>query len=542
MGIGRFFGLLLLLCFYHSYSQAEVDCKSDTLGLCTPTIEQIIEESSIETIEFKDGGVYTTTETTKTTTTTTVTNEDSGDILDGTNGYVSSSKEGDMDSDWGGQGPASMPSGSTCGQLGTDKCAMITGGGSSTSVMGVENMGTTFINTVDISDLNFTHGGRTNYEIKVYKPDAQDSIYMHITGRDGTTDVFSGTDILSASGVNSQYGEYSGGFDFSGSLTSIIIEVGGRDINMAIGPMFDDVQVNVLYNVVNTIVEQTITSVEMFVALNSDAPEEVLDVVEDIFEVNTPVETEVGLDLKPIETEDITYESVEIEIAEIEIQEIEVASIDMPKTEVEVNTIEVEAEIEMELEMDLETEIEVDTNVGGEENTETTTESTQEPDQTESNQSENDVEETNEQTSEAKEEKQETQSDEESKEEQTKVAEKQEEQKKEEPQQETKKNEKTKTAEKKQTSKEKAAKKVMKKIDDKKRYDESSQIKTLVVMQVLGNTKTFFESQQQLNDRVEFFTDFTLPDAVISDNDLAGYFLFIGSDGIMNEIVESQYK
>ena len=82
----------------------------------------------------------------------------------------------------------------------------------------------------------------------------------------------------------------------------------------------------------------------------------------------------------------------------------------------------------------------------------------------------------------------------------------------------------------------------MKKIDDKKRYDESSQIKTLVVMQVLGNTKTFFESQQQLNDRAEFFTDYTLPDAVISDNDIAGYFLFIGSDGIMNEIIESQYE
>ena len=540
--VGKYFLLWLLLCFYHSYSHAEVDCKTDTVGLCTPTIEQIIEESSIETIEFKDGGINTTTETTKTTTTTTVTNEDSGDILDGTNDYVVSSKEGDMDIDWGGQGSASMPSGSTCGQLGTDKCAMITGGGNSTSVMGVPNMGTTFINTVDISDLNFTHGGRTNYEIKVYKPDAQDSIYMHITGRDGTTDVFSGTDILSASGVNSLYGEYSGGFDFSGSLTSIIIEVGGRDINMAVGPMFDDVQINVLYNVVNTIVEQTITSVEMFVALNSDAPEEVLDVVEDIFEVNTPVETDVGLDLKPIETEDITYESVEIEIAEIEIQEIEVASIDMPETEVEVNVIEVEAEIEMELEMDLESEIEIDTNVGGEENTETTTESTQEPEQTESNQAENDVSETNEEPKEESIEETAEESNEETNESKTTTAEKKSEQKQEQPQKKTEKDGKTKVVQKKSSSKEKAAKKVMKKIDDKKRYDESSQIKTLVVMQVLGNTKTFFESQQQLTDRAEFFTDFTLPDAVISDNDLAGYFLFIGSDGIMNEIIESQYK
>jgi len=518
------------------------------VGLCTPTIEQIIEESSIETIEYESSGYTITTETTTNTTTTTVTNEDSTDVLDGSNDYVVSSKEGDMDIDWGGQGSASMPSGSTCGQLGTDKCAMITGSGNSTSSMGVANMGTTFINTVDISNLNITKGGETNYSIKVFKPDAQDSIYMHITGRNGKTNVFTGTDILSASGTNSQFGQYSGGFDFSGSLTSVIIEVGGRDINLAVGVMFDDVQVNVLYNVVNTIVEQTITSVEMFVALNTDAPEEVLDVVEDIFEVNAPVETDVGMEFEPIEVEEITYESVEIEIAEIEIEEIQVASIEVTNTEVQVDVVQVETEIEMELEMELDLEVSVepeivaDTDVGGEESTETNTESTQEPDQTESNQSENDVEETNEQTSEAKEEKQETQADEESKEEQSKVVEKIKEEKKEEPQQETKKTEKAKTAEKKQSSKEKAAKKVLKKIDDKKRYDESSQIKTLVVMQVLGNTKTFFDSQQQLNDRVDFFTDVTLPDAVISDNDMAGYFLFVGSDGLMNEIIDSQYK
>jgi hypothetical protein len=539
--VGGCFLLWLLLCLYPSYSKA-VDCDTDTVGLCTPTIEQIIEESSIETIEFQDGGILTTTETTTTTTTTTVTNEDSGDILDGNNDYVVSSKEGDMDIDWGGQGPATMPSGSTCGQLGTDKCAMITGSGNSTSNMGVSGMGTTFINTINISDLNFTHGGRTNYEIKVYKPDAQDSIYMHITGKNGTTNVFNGTDILSASGTNSQYGQYSGGFNFSGSLTSIIIEVGGRDINMAVGPMFDDVQVNVLYNVVNTIVEQTITSVEMFVALNTDAPEEVLEVVEDIFEVNAPVETDVGLDFEPIETEDITYESVEIEIAEIEIQEIDVASIDMSDTNVEVSVIEVEAEVQMELEMELETEIEIDIDVGGEENTETATESTQEPKQTENNQAENDASNTNEEPTEESVEETTEESNEETNESKSIESEQKSEEKQEQQQEKTEKDAKTKVVQKKSSSKEKAAKKVLKKIDDKKRYDESSQIKTLVVMQVLGNTKTFFESQQQLNDRAEFFTDFTLPDAVISDNDLAGYFLFIGSDGIMNEIVESQYK
>ena len=82
----------------------------------------------------------------------------------------------------------------------------------------------------------------------------------------------------------------------------------------------------------------------------------------------------------------------------------------------------------------------------------------------------------------------------------------------------------------------------MKKISDKKRYDNVAQTKTLIVMQVLGNSKSFFADQQQLNDRIGFFTDKTLPDAVINDNDLASYFLFVGSDGLMNEMIESQWQ
>ena len=508
--------LCILVCL--SFSSRAVDCTADTVGLCTPTIEQIIEETSIETIEFQADGILTTTETTTTTTTTTVSNQDSGDLLDGTNDYVTTKYEGDMDIDWGGQGPATMPSGNTCGQLGTDKCAMITGGGNSTSTMGVENMGTTFIQTVNISDLNISKGGRTNYTIKVEKQDAQDSIYMHITGKNGATDVFSGTDILSASGTNSGFQSYAGGFDFAGSITTVIIEVGGRDINLAIGPMFDDVTVNVLYNVINTIVEQTITSVEMFVAYNIDAPEEVIDIVEDIFDSNIPVETDVGLDFEPIEVEEISYESVEIEIAEIEIEEIQVASVDLAEPEtVEVSIVDVEAEIEMELEMDME---DVETNT-------TETESPQES----PNESEN-AEPTEEKTEEPTEEP---------KQEETEVVEAKEESTQEETQDDEKTSE-TKTVEKKDSSKEKAAKKILKKIDDKKRYDSNSQLKTLVVMQVLGNTKSFFDTQQQLNDRLGFFTDTTLPDAVISDNNIAGYLLFGGSDFLMNEMIDSQWQ
>ena len=485
---GLCFTLWLFISVFLSFSSKGVDCDTDTIGLCTPTIEEIIDEVITETIEHEADGITITTTTETTTTTTTVTNEDSGNLLDGDNDFVTSKFEGDMDIDWGGQGPASMPSGSSCGQLGTDKCAMITGSGNSTSVNGVSGMGTTFVNTIDISDLDFDKGGKTNYTIKVDKQDSSDSIYMHITGKNGNTNVFSGTDILSASGTNSGYQSYEGGWDFSGSLTTVIVEVGGRDINLSIGPLFDDVTISVLYNVVNTIVTQSITSVEMFIALNIDSPEDVIDVVEDIFESNDMVETDSGYELEPIDMNEPSYESVEIEIEEIEIAEIEI------------EVVEMEMELEMELEMEMETSTEepVEEPVKAKEETETVSnEIESEPDQ-------ESVEEVK--TEEKKE----------------KTVEK--------------------TVQKKESSKEKAVKKIMKKISDKKRYDNISQTKTLVVMQVLGNTKNFFESQQVLNDRVDFFSNVRIPDTVISDNDMASYFLFIGSDGLMNDIIDSQWQ
>ena len=482
--------MLLWLCIsvFLSFSSKAVDCSTDTIGLCTPTIEEIIDEVVTETIEHEADGITITTTTETTTTTTTVTNENSNDILDGDNDYVVSSKEGDMDIDWGGQGPASMPSGNSCGQLGTDKCAMITGSGNSTSTMGVSGMGTTFINTVNVSDLNIKHGGRTNYSIKVDKQDASDSIYMHITGKDGSTNVFSGTDILSASGTASGYQTYESGFDFSGSITTVIIEIGGRDINMAIGPMFDDVSINVLYNVINTIVTETITSVEMFIALNVDVSDEIINVVEDVFESNDIVETDIGIDFQPIEIEDVNYNTVEIEIAEIEIEiqelELEIEATIEEAIETNIQETEVEPEVQLDEKPVEEVEEIEDTTVEKVETLE----------------------------------------------------------KKPEPKEETKPQKEEQPKKEVVSSKEKAAKKIVKSMGDKKKYDSVNQIKTLIVMQVLGNTKTFFDSQKELNDRENFFSNVSIPDAVISDNNIAGYLLFGGSDGLMQEMIDSQWQ
>ena len=508
------FYLAWLCILVSSPSSLRAECPVTATGLCTPGVEETIVEDIVETTEYQADGYTVTTETTTTTTTTTVTNEDSGNILDGDAGYVSSKYEGDMDIDWGGQGPATMPSGSGCYNLGTDKCAQITGSGNSTSTMGVSGMGTTFINTIDISELDIENGGRTNYTIKVDKRDAQDRIYMHITGRNGNTNVFSGTDILSESGVASGFQEYSGGFDFAGSITRLVVEVGGRDISLAIGPLFDDVTINVLYNVVETIVNETITSVEMWVAMGGSTETEVIDIVENIFENNDIVAPEEPGDDLYFEPEfdtpdlDISYETVEVEL--------EMPSMDMEEMEVEIVAIETEMEMEMELDMpEPETQPEVE-----EVKDEPIEETTEEPKEDVASEPE------------TKESVQETKADEEQSEDMEEPKDKG----------ETNKSKDDQKPVKKQEQKEKAAKKIVKKMGDKGRYDSTNQTKTLIVMQVLGDTKTFFESQQQLQDRVGFFTDMVIPDTKIEDNNIAGYFLFVGSDGLMNQIEESQWQ
>ena len=550
--------LVVWLSFF--YSSLKADCTTTTIGLCTPGTEEVIVETITEEIEQDSTGITTTTTTVQDITTTTITNQDSGDILDGSNGYVSSNKEGDMDIDWGGQGPANMPTGSNCYELGTDRCAQITGSGNSTSSMGVTGMGTTFIQTIDISDLTVTHGGRTNYTIKVDKRDPQDRIYMHVTGRYGNTSVFSGTDILSETGVTTGYQEYSGGFDFAGNLTTLVVEVGGRDINLAIGPLFDDVTINVLYNVVDTIVTQEITTVEMFVALNTDVTTEIIEVVETIFEFNEPVQDAPVFTLEPMDEpmEDFTYESVEMEI-EFEVDfgmEIEMPEFDMPMTTdmdmempMDIEIVNVEMEMELEIPMDMEVEDtpppmvvakmeepEIEIDVETEKPTMDIQEPTDEepvmetdvdsgPDETEEvEQPDSETAEESSVEDEGGNEQEDIQS-----EEVEEPTEESVEETAEEPKQEIK-----------QEQKQKAATKIVKKMGDKGRYEANNQIKTLIVMQVLADSKSFFVDTQ-LPEIEGFFTDGVLPDSIIEDNNLAQYYLMMSNDAKHLELENLQY-
>jgi len=549
--------LLLWFCTLASWpSSLRAECPVTASGVCTPGVEETIVITETESIEYEADGHTVTTTTTTDTTTVTVTNEDSGDILDGSEGYVIPRYEGDMDTDWGGQGPANMPSGNNCYNLGSDKCAQITGSGNSTSTMGVSGMGTTFINTVDISELDIKNGGRTNYSIKVDKRDAQDRIYMHITGKNGNTSVFSGTDILSESGVTSGYQEYTGGFDFSGTITKLVIEVGGRDINLAIGPLFDDIRINVLYNVVSTIVTQSITSVEMWVAYGGSTETEVIDIVENIFDHNDVIVPESPGEDMFFEPEfdepdmEVSYETVEMEM-EMPNFEMDLPEMDIEMPEVEVAVVEIEMEMEMELELEMpasEPEMTEEIEVAPEPDTmesepemeepvnepepepESQLEAEAEPESMDESTEEDTAEaETNaEEESESEESVQETEADEKQPEDM------------EEP--EDKGEAEEKPVKKLESKKEKAAKKIVKKMGDKGRYDSTNQLKTLIVMQVLGDTKSFFESQKQLEDRLDFFTDYMIPDAQIENNNIAQWYLFGGSDELMNDMIELQWQ
>ena len=447
--------LWLLVCF--SYSKAQ-ECTTDTIGLCTPLVTDIITEEKVIEEDTDSTGIYITETTTTTTTTTTVTNQDSGDLLDGTNGFVSTSKEGDMDYDWGGQGSASMPTGTYCNELGTDRCAEITDA----------NL-TTFYQQVDISELDINYGGQTQYTIKVDKQDEQDSVYMKVIGRNGTSEVFNGTDVLSASGVNSGYQQYQGNFDFSGKITNLIIEVGGRDINLAVGVLFDDVTINVLYNVIETIITQEITKLETFIALNLDQPE-LIDVAETVFEFNDVSKQDDFIMFEPIEPEpmEISYETVEAEIEAPVIEEIKIEETPME----EIIEVEMEEVVEEIVEEPVE-EVEVAK----------VDEPVDEP-----------VEET-----------------------------------KEEPKEEVKE------------TKQEKANKIVKKMGDKGKYDANNQTKTLVVMQVLADSKSFFE-QPQLPQIQGFFDNRTLPDGEIIDNNILMYNLFMNNDLGHNELVDLQWK
>jgi len=528
---------VVLLSSHYALSQEAdgTNCASGVIGLCTPGTFESSTETVTETTQNDGTGTTTTTTTTTDTTTTTVTNPETGDLLTDTKVNEMGRNQrfgGDMTSDWGGQGSAKIRNGATCGDLGTDKCAELTGGGSFTSTLGQGGVGTTYKQIINMThssiDPSIDRGGQVAWSIRVEKRDASDSLHFRIAKTDGTTAVLVGNETLSAAGAAAITNTlFQGNFDFSGAITTkLTIEVSGRDINLAIGPLFDDVTVNVLYNVVNTIVTETITTIEQFVALGT-FDQETIDVATDIFENNNIVETDTGLSIEPIEepTSESSYESVSAEITEMVAPElqaptIEVSVVEPQSVEIQVETQNVETEMQTEMNNDSTNDVAPSGGLASNED------SPQEGGGSVSSGEQDEKPEPAATAAEEAEPEEEAQSG-------PSTVEKKKEEPKEQP--------KTK-AEKKQDAKEKAASKIVKKMGDKGRYDDNNQLKTLVVMQVLGNTKTFFDNQTQLQDTPGFFNNRTVPDTAISDNNYSAYIMFGGSDAAHNALTDSQYR
>ena len=93
-----------------------------------------------------------------------------------------------------------------------------------------------------------------------------------------------------------------------------------------------------------------------------------------------------------------------------------------------------------------------------------------------------------------------------------------------------------------QKVKEKVAKKIMSKMGDKGKYDSTNQVRTLAVMGVLGNSRTFFDTQATLQDTPGFFSSAKMPDSSIPTNNVAQYLMFGGSNQSHSELVDSQWQ
>jgi hypothetical protein len=365
---------------------------------------------------------------------------------------------------------------------------------------------------------------------------------------------FSGTDILSASGVNSGYGQYTGSFNFGSNLTSLIVEIGGRDINLAIGPLFDNVSVNVLYNVISQIILQTISTVEQYVYTNGDATQEEIDIATDIFEHNDIVEQPTGeFDFEPIEesTEDTSYESVEMELDMPDFN----TDFDMPDFDMDFNIPEFDmpdinmADIEMEMELDMNTQpptapaqpepdlppvMNNNTDPEPEQDTVAAAEPVEEKIEVASIEAEPKPE----VEAEPEPEPEPVSEPEEKSEQQVK------EQPKEEPEKEIEvvENKEPVAKVQKKLTKQKAGSKIVKNMSDSNRYDSTNQLKTLMIMNVIADNKSFFVSNNQFKDIEGFFTSEVLPDSNIPDNNVAAYLMYVDDGGTMNKLIDLQYK
>ena len=193
------------------------------------------EEGSTTTTVIEDqGDVQEITDTT-----VTIENKTTGDILDGDTGVVSSRYEGDMDLDWGGIGSASMPN-----------CpSQFSGGGR--CAKGTSSTLTTFQQNINIAQFHIEDGGALNWSLDAWHSQANTSMYFELKGYNDNVLLWTDkTDFAYNNYTDSSSYNYAGEYDYSGGLDKLFVSVGGAN-----NYYFDNVQLDVGYNVISTTVE-----------------------------------------------------------------------------------------------------------------------------------------------------------------------------------------------------------------------------------------------------------------------------------------------
>jgi len=316
----------------------------------------------IETEHFGEGHIDTITETT-----VTVEHKTTDDLLHKDTGVVATRYEGDMDQDWGGLGPASMPN---CNNyFGTGKCGK-----------GTSNSLTTFDQYVDISDFHISDGGALDWELQMHHSQANTTGYFQTKGyNDNVLQWDTGQITLEN---NQTPTTYSGTYDFAGDLDKVFIRIGG-----AKNYYFDNVAYTVNYNHITTSVETWIEivqpglmedqiTIELIEQYDVATPEEqyqmdemmeefdmvmtfdmpTMDYSMEDMEVDIPIELDnINTMMEDYNEGTISYEDVMVDVQEMveEIQdigvEVEVSMPSMEEVEEPILETTMEEPIEMEV-------------------------------------------------------------------------------------------------------------------------------------------------------------------------------------------------
>ena len=278
----------------------------------------------IETEHLGEGHIDTVTQTT-----VNVEHKTTEDILHKDTGLVTNRYEGDMDLDWGGLGPASMPN---CdAYFGTGKCGK-----------GTSNSLTTFDQYVDISDFHIDDGGALEWELQMYHSQNNTTGYFQTKGyKDNILQWDTGQINLENTGSPETF---SGSYDFAGDLDKVFIRVGGKK-----NYYFDNVEYTVNYNYITTTIETWIEIVqpmqmEETIALDlMDTYESAT--IEEQMEINTMMEEMdmvMHFELEPIDTNDIQIEGM-LETVDMGAMEGMFQDMDMGEMSVEDVVVEIEA-------------------------------------------------------------------------------------------------------------------------------------------------------------------------------------------------------